>query len=139
MDKKRIDALITVANQNIGPLVDSRNWKINSTYDGKTSAFGVSMAIMGLKPTLAMYYKHIKKSAVQPRNILTVIANMLNDTDSNYPIDKFDDAGTFVNYVISNDRTREELSDIHKKVIECAIALKMVIRTYPQKTDTNEQ
>ncbi len=124
MDKKSIDRWIAKATVEITPLVEEGG-KINSTYDGKIAAFGVSLAMIGLKPTLAMYYNNSESGSVKTRPILDVIAVMMNK----------ESAEILVQTILPLSDNSDQYRKLYKEIKECAIALKMVVRTYPQTTN----
>lgn len=142
MDKKRNSYLIGLADEKLKNSKMFSNNEIAKIYDGKTAALSVSFAMSGLLPTLAFYYQEDKKKE-EPylRNILDVVAQMIDNPDNNNS--KFKDAGSLFGYAIkleeemkkSNDETEkkecdEKLKDLKQSLIECAIALKQVVRTY---------
>lgn len=101
---------------------------IDKGYDGQVAAFSVSVAMIGLRPTLAMYYKK-GGSAVDTHNIVGIIAEMLiwdnfNFTEGNNPAEKL------FRYVMDNRLEKEKLDQITRDVIDMAVALKVVVRTF---------
>ena len=101
---------------------------IDKGYDGQVAAFSVSVAMIGLRPTLAMYYKK-GGSAVDTHNIVGIIAEMLiwdgfNFTEGNKPAEKL------FRYVMDNRLEKEKLDQITRDVIDMAVALKVVVRTF---------
>ena len=113
---------------------------ILSSYNGQVAAFCVSVAMSGLKPTLAFYLakkddedsKIDKRSeAVDRSKIVEVISSMINN-DEQFTKPQGEDytsAIALLNTVVPiNDVVR--LSAIRKEVLDCAIALKQVVRTY---------
>ena len=101
---------------------------IDKGYDGQIAAFSVSVAMIGLRPTLAMYYKK-GGSVVDTHNIVGIIAEMLigdgfNFTEGNKPAEKL------FRYVMDNRLEKEELDKITRDVIDMAVALKVVVRTF---------
>ncbi len=101
---------------------------IDEGYDGQISAFSVSVAMIGLRPTLAMYYKK-GGSAVDTHNIVGIIAEMLildgfNFTEGDNPAEKL------FRYVMDNRLEKEKLDKITRDIIDIAVALKVVVRTF---------
>lgn len=121
MDKKRNKELMEYAERVLSeescPLFEDReNGVIKESYNGQVSALGVSILMIGLKPTIAVYYQDDKSR----RNLLEVITRMLVKDG-----EKFDNAESLTRYIL-NDRNDTLKTDI----MDCSIALKQVIRTY---------
>jgi hypothetical protein len=113
-DKALHDTTVKILNQGKGEIKDS--------YNGQTAALGVTIAMSGLRPALAIYQKDTGEcDRIQ---ILNAIAFM-NDIVS----ERGEKPGEtlFRKVLQCND---EELKDLKKKIIDSAIALKQVIRTY---------
>ena len=89
--------------------------EIYKSYNGYVAALGVSVLMIGLVPTLSIYYKD--KEGVCRRNILEVIANMIG----------LGTARQLLENALNSTTSRRELQ---KMVIESSIALKQVVRTY---------
>lgn len=140
--KQRNDYLISLAAaalRNADVTFADAN-SILSSYNGQVAAFCVSVAMSGLKPTLAFYLakkddkdSKIDKSseAVDRSKIVEVISLMINN-DEQFTKPQGEDytsARALLNTVVPiNDVVR--LSAIRKEVLDCAIALKQVVRTY---------
>lgn len=135
MNKKRNNELIKLADEKLRASKMLKGCDIAETYDGKTAALSVSVAMSGLLPTLAIYYQDFdKKQPGAPcrRNVLDVVATMITIHG-----EKFKDAEALLRYAIDHS---EDLADLKKEVIDCAIALKQVVRTYNLiKTDKDEK
>lgn len=147
-DKKRKDNLIAWADkalhdqeadshlpQGTGKMLNGID--INESYNGAVAALGVSVAIGGLRPTLAIYYQDKQEKENRPkanrRTVLDVIARMITmDVQSGQQIPDWDCATGNNGYayklfslVLTND------DDIIKQeIIDCSIALKHIVRTY---------
>lgn len=84
---------------------------IDSAYNGQVSALGVSILMIGLKPTIAVYYQDKDKR----RKLLDVIAKMLDKKNA-------------------EELTQEIVQDpddrLKTSIMNCSVALKQVIRTY---------
>lgn len=89
--------------------------EIYKSYNGYVAALGVSVLMIGLVPTLSIYYQD--KEGVCRRNILEVIANMIG----------LGTARQLLENALNSTISRRELQ---KMVIESSIALKQVVRTY---------
>jgi hypothetical protein len=89
---------------------------INESYNGQVSALGVSVLMIGLKATLAVYYQDANR-----RHLLDVIVKMINKKKGT----TYSNAYDFVHKVVQNDE--DELKSL---VVNCSVALKQVIRTY---------
>ena len=102
------------------------NDRIKKAYDGKTAALSVSVAMSDILPTLAIYYQEFDANDACRRNVLNVVATMIKKPDNKDT--KFSNAKELVEYAVSCDAN--DLQCIKKQVIDCAIALKHVVRTY---------
>jgi hypothetical protein len=103
---------------------------IYDSYNGQISAFGVAIAMSGLRPALAIYYQD-GKAKVNRRAILTIIAKMISDDkdyDKTFQGDNEALAKGLLTHALSLDNNG--LSKLQREVIDCSIALKQVVRTY---------
>lgn len=116
---------------------DEGKTAIYDSYNGQVAALGVSILMIGLKPTLAIYYQDApkkEKGKAYRRALLEVIARML----------KYESAESLVRYLLKgkeelSDEEKEKLEQEEKKlktdILNCSIALKQVIRTYKLEKD----
>ena len=121
------------------------NNQILESYNGQVASLSVSIAMSGLLPTLAIFYQdsnsnQIKEKAYR-RNVLEVVAKMITDDNKKW---NFSDANALMKYAVglsnsisknkNDDKKRKcDLSNLNclsNEIIECAIALKQVVRTY---------
>ena len=147
MDKTRNNKLIKLADealreqcerpgQGASRILRENKSDVEEAYNGSVASLGVSIAMSGLRPSLAIYYQDKPNSGTRPkanrRSVLDVIARIITkDKDNpkwnshwNFSADdKF--AENFFRYAVEEDD-----ADLKREVIECAIALKQVIRTY---------
>lgn len=135
MNKTRNNQLIKLADE---ALLSTRalfkandTMDIDESYNGQIAALGVSIAMSGLRPALAIYYQD-SKTKVKRRAVLIVIAKMIQtdptrniqgSTDAN-----FNDARSLFDYALTI--SENQLKDLTREVEECSIALKQVVRTY---------
>ena len=115
-----------IANNNIWI---ERNVSILDAYNGQIAALGVSIAMSGLCPALAIFYQDKPKAGTKRkanrRTVLDLISHMItNNNDNNYSFDKAED---MFRYVVGHE---DELSSLKKIIIDSSIALKQVVRTY---------
>lgn len=109
--------------------------KINKTYNGYLSSFGASIITSGLLPTFIFYSKKAKNNSDADRSkILTAIEKMLKKLHNDIlPNDE-----NILQKVITHPADRR----LKKAIEQCAIALKLAIRTYElvdtQKNNTKE-
>lgn len=104
-----------------------RKTTIYKGYDGQASAFGVSILMMGLKPTIAVYYQDqppVNPSKAYRYCLLKVIFEMLKVGEKLAGNTAFEG---FVRSVIAPGGDDEALKT---DILNCSIALKQVIRTY---------
>lgn len=132
MKKQRIEKLIPIANEILreqmesgGEAILKKNGDINSTYDGKIAALGVSVAMSGLRPTLAMYFND--SGSVKTKPILEVIAKIIRKDGIYVNSNVLDSAPALLSHALD---TSSNLDELKKYVLESAVALKQVVRTY---------
>lgn len=129
MKKSEFNELIKLADEKLRASNMYKNDTIAKEYDGKTAALSVSVAMSDILPTLVIYFQDF--DAKNPnkecrRNVLNVVATMTKKPDNMDT--KFSNAKELVEYAVSCDAN--DLQCIKKQVIDCAIALKHVVRTY---------
>lgn len=128
MNKTRNNELIKLADEKLK--ASKRillNGNIAETYDGKTAALSVSVAMSDLLPTLAIYYQdYDAKHPDAPcrRHVLNVVATMITVPDKN---EKFSNAKDLLEYAIEH---QDKIKYLRREFIDCSIALKQVVRTY---------
>lgn len=116
---------------------DEGKTTIYDSYNGQVAALGVSILMIGLKPTLAIYYQDApkkEKGKAYRRALLEVIARML----------KYESAESLVRYILdvaknpSDEKkkiSKQEEKKLKTDILNCSIALKQVIRTYKLEKD----
>ena len=100
---------------------------IDKAYASQIAAFSVSVAMVGLKPTLAIYYQK-NGSSVDTHNIVGLIAQML--ASDGYPYAGKSPAECFFKHAVSLPEKGKDAEDLRQKVIDNAVALKVVVRTF---------
>jgi hypothetical protein len=127
MNKKKNDRLVKKAGEALQHprvhILKEDRVSIKDSFSGQTSAFSVTIAMAGLRPALAIYQKETE--GCNRLEIVNAIAVMLNIpfTENEKPGEKL-----FRMVLTCNDDT--ELKVYKRNIIDCAIALKQVIRTY---------
>ena len=121
MNKKQNEKLMQEAEKALRNIdVDIlKNETIKESYNGQTAALGVTIAMSGLRPALAIYQK--KTEECDKLQILNAIAIMLG-------INQKEPGKALFQNVLKCDSN--QLNDYKRKIIDCSIALKQVIRTY---------
>jgi hypothetical protein len=127
--KKRNNDLIETAeyvlqSKDIYLLDKTKTSVASESFNGKIASFPVSIAMTGLLPTLAIYYLEKESNDTNLRYILDAIGKMIYK-DRNNSGEIFD-AYTLLHHAIQNKEDKQLVKD----VIDCAIALKQVFRTY---------
>lgn len=130
MKKSEFNKMIKLADQKLcsSNIYNKDDKTILKGYDGKTAALSVSVALSDILPTLAIYYQDFdaqKPNKDCRRNVLNVVATMINKQGTDTP---FDNAEELMRFAVSCNAN--ELQYIKRQVIDCAIALKHVVRTY---------
>lgn len=133
MNKQENSKLMSLAEQVLRdktwscPLFeDKERTIIYGSYDGQIAALGVSILMIGLRPTISVYYQDDKpaKPDAYRRGVLEVIARMMKGKYS------FSDAKSMTRYILDPLRTETQLKELKTLVLNYAIALKQVARTY---------
>ena len=123
MNKKRNDELIQkaeIALNNPNVKIVKNKITINDSFNGQIAAFGVTVGMVGIRPAIAIFNKDT--DSCKRTELLNAIAVMLGYQTENIPYKKLS------NLIFNcND---QELKKYKKQVLDCAIALKQVIRTY---------
>ena len=123
--KKSYQAEIERANRVLATTTDNTIWKeqgkiIAKGINGMVAAFSVSIAMTNLLPTVLYYYADKAKR----RKVLQLIVDMLNDIHNDYP--------TLEDFLrkVTTHATDPALRQL---VVDNAIGLKYIIRTYKQE------
>ena len=140
-NNKRISCAFELLTAKKGDGKSQYGWKlidkdgfIDKSYSGQIAAFSVSVAMVGLKPTLAMYYEQ-GGSSVNTRNIVGLVAEML--VEDGYPFKGESPADKFFDHVMGMPAGKEG-DKLRKDVIDNAVALKVVVRTF-LKSENDEE
>lgn len=128
MNTDRMASLMQYANEVLeeSGILDARKQTIEDAFNGQTAAFGVSIAMSGLLPALAMYYQQASDSRViDRRKILCAVGKMIFRDEPSWEIT---DAESLLRKAMAANPGQAKW--LKQEVIGCAIALKQVIRTY---------
>lgn len=125
MKKSEFNKLIILADEKLRAANLIHNNNISKKYDGKTAALSVSVAMSDILPTLSIYYQEFEENGACRRKVLNVVATMINRPGTTT---SFQNAETLVRFAVSCNAN--DLQYIKRQVIDCAIALKHVVRTY---------
>ncbi|MDR3062224.1 MAG: hypothetical protein LBU57_08955 [Dysgonamonadaceae bacterium] len=123
MSKKRNNELLKKAEEALRKTeyVDIlNNETIKDSYKGQTAALGVTIAMSGLRPALAIYQK--KTDECDKLQILNAIAVMMG-------INQIDAGKKLFSDVMKCDDVNQ-LNNYKRNIIDCSIALKQIIQTY---------
>lgn len=135
MNKKRISELMVLANKALhGSKILNEDNTINDSYNGHTAGLGVTVAMNGLLPALVIYYQqNDEKRTTDRRQILEVIGKMINEDNFfkknvklNEKTEIIKGADSLIKAAINNPDNKK----LKLEVIDCATALKQIIRTY---------
>ena len=141
MNKKRMTDLMLKANEilessGILQKDDHNQWYIEESYNGQTSSFGVTVAMSGLIPALVIFYQETSDNRkIDRKKILEAIGEMIK---SDKPEWQIHDAKSLLEKALRRGINNEALKKaiavgLKKEVLECATALKQIIRTYELK------
>lgn len=130
---KKMDELIRRADE---ALKNTQRVKIlDATYSypqafkGYISAFGAAVVMSGIRPAMAFYIN--RGSAEDERGqLLNAIALMLDPTRHQHKEAFTDGQQLFKHSLTLSDAQLKKLSE---DICNCAVALKLALRTYPQK------
>lgn len=115
---------------------DQNQLYIEDSYNGQTSSFGVTVAMSGLIPALVIFYQETSDNRkIDRKKILEAIAKMI---DLDKPQWQINNARSLLEKALGrgvNDENlkKEIAAGLKKEVLECATALKQIIRTYDLK------
>lgn len=127
MDKQRYAHLLALADNAVNAVLapsPGNQYQVDSQYNGHIAAFGVSVLMSGIKPTLAYF----KGSTDETKTILKLLGHMVigegfPEAGENYATPE----GLYAAAISMNE---ERMSKFKTLVLECSVALKHVIRTY---------
>ena len=107
--------------------------QIADSYNGQIASFAVAVSQSGLCPALSSYYKESNNDTrtVNRQPILEIISRMIHaDTQMPAELRDIENASNLMRKAVSwaNDKCRSRI--LRQEVIDCAIALKQVVRTY---------
>lgn len=111
-----------------------KDGKIPSAYKGAVSAFGASLIMSGPVPTIQFYMADSDKRDTESPKIVEAIAKI---------IDPKWHAAKLKEEIMALEKNRPGLYALKKKIVDAAIALKIMMRTYEfvkeEKTNTQNQ
>ena len=131
MNKKRLTILMQLADGVLRPSgILKANGRIEDSYNGQTSGFSVTVAMSGLLPALVIYYQQASEYRnINRKNILEAIGLMISQDHDFTEIQDIKDAESLLRAAIKT-RDNAKSKKLKQEVIDCAIALKQIIRTY---------
>lgn len=131
MNKKRLTTLMQLADGVLRPSgILKANGRIEDSYNGQTSGFSVTVAMSGLLPALVIYYQQASESRnINRKNILEAIGLMISQDHDFTAVSNINNAKSLLRAAIET-RNKAENKKLKQEVIDCAIALKQIIRTY---------
>lgn len=132
VNKKEIEKLMSTADTVLADsnmVTGKEQCKIPDSYNGQIAALGVSISIIGLIPTLAIYYQDNDSNKPNRKTVLDVIAAIL---DKHYKYNFNGQARKILEFAIKarNKGDENSLQKLKKDVTNCSLALKQIVRTY---------
>lgn len=100
------------------------NGKIPSAYKGAISSFGASIVMSGLIPTIQFYLADSENRLTDSRKIVDAIAKTIN------PLTGTPEILQQNILMLNQGNNRSGLFILKKQIIDAAIALKIMMRTY---------
>lgn len=113
----------------------ANNGEILSAYKGAISAFGASLIMSGLIPTLQFYMSQSDNRDADSQKILSAIAGIMYPED-NLTLEGFRERAIATSAINDAANRRLETNKLKKKMIQAAIALKIMMRSYRFTTET---
>lgn len=135
MDKKKLPRLIQLADEALrsSQILSEAN-TIDDSFNGQTSGLSVTIAMNGLLPALVIYYQQASESRkIDRRKILEAIGKMIEEEMNKNEFSfepAINNANTLLQAAIETQDAIEYNKKLKQEVLDCAIALKQVIRTY---------
>lgn len=131
---ERAESVLQSAEWNCPLFKGEGKTTIYDSYNGQVAALGVSILMIGLKPTLAIYYQDAPK-----RDLLEVIVRMLRCKEDNKEV--YGSAESLVRHILGGKKKLSEQDEKKLKtdILNCSIALKQVIRTYKLEKDGEDK
>lgn len=135
MDKKRMSKMMVIAERALTEscIYDKKTGNITDSYNGLTAGFGVTVAMNGLLPAIVMYYQDSNASRkTDRRQILDIIGKMIS-LDGYKPQDliQINDAMSLLQAAMLQAAIDDkDGKTLKREVIDCAVALKQIIRTH---------
>ena len=100
---------------------------IKDAYNSQAASLCVTIAINGLLPALVIFYQQTSESRmVNRRNLIEIIGQMIQKDDTYHKKTAIKDADSLLKAVLEQPGNKE----LKNEVLDCAIALKQIIRTY---------
>lgn len=137
MDKKRMAKMMIIAEKALieSSIYDKETGNITDSYNGLTAGFGVTVAMNGLLPAIVMYYQDSNASRkTDRRQILDIIGKMISlDGYKPQGLVQINDATSLLWAAIADKdgkTLKREVITLKREVIDCAVALKQIIRTH---------
>lgn len=135
MDKKKLSRLIQLADEALrSSQILSKANTIDDSFNGQTSGLSVTIAMNGLLPALVIYYQQASESRkIDRRKILEAIGKMIEEEMNKNEFSfepAINNANTLLQAAIETQDAIEYNKKLKQEVLDCAIALKQVIRTY---------
>lgn len=131
MDKKRMSKMMIIAEKALieSSIYDKETGNITDSYNGLTAGFGVTVAMNGLLPAIVMYYQDSNASRkTDRRQILDIIGKMISlDGYKPQGLVQINDATSLLQAAIAD---KDGKTTLKREVIDCAVALKQIIRTH---------
>lgn len=148
MNQRKIDDMIPFANEQLATMpinekgMKPGDYEINKVYFGYMAAFGPSVVQSGIAKTLAFYNKEKGEGEGDRKLILELIKQVFDKAYPNYSSYSSADLLT----VYDGETKRTGFSTLQKlaltdKILESAIACKLVMNTYhaKEKTESEEE
>lgn len=131
---ERAESVLQSAEWNCPLFKGEGKTTIYDSYNGQVAALGVSILMIGLKPTVAIYYQDAPK-----KDLLEVIVRMLRCKEDNKEV--YGSVESLVRYILDKDKRLSEQDEKKLKtdILNCSIALKQVIRTYKLEKDGEDK
>ncbi|WP_339904725.1 type III-B CRISPR module-associated protein Cmr5 [uncultured Cyclobacterium sp.] len=128
---KRIEKLLPFAFEAVKKHL-TENGKISSQYNGYISSFGASVIQSGMLMALVFNHRKEAKTEKDRLKMMDAIHHVIEKEVGEEP------TGDLLGHFQSFNGNAVVQKRLRAKIMDAATAIKLVIRTYPQKKEANE-
>ncbi len=128
---KSVDRYLKIADEAIRNKGIAMNNIVPGAYNGAISSFGASIVMSGVVPTIQFYLSDSDNRDSDTRKIIEAIAQIIyNSPDAGAEMLRQD--------VLHHINDRNERNRLRNNIVDAAIALKIMLRTYSFSKEEND-